>query len=96
MDQSKSDTVNNDIIEIKKRKQLFAPVLNKFKMLRGLDRRTRELEETISNDINEFINKKADQIEIEEDNCKQLISIINSTKITTEDKKYLQSIIVEK
>jgi hypothetical protein len=88
--------MNENTIEVKKRKIMFEPILNKFKMLRKIDAEIRELENRIIEDINKFINNKKNQIKIEENDHKQLILIINSTKIVKENKEYIYSIIVDK
>jgi hypothetical protein len=96
MNESKIDTKNENTIEVKKRKIMFEPIFNKFKMLRKIDTEIRELEDRIIEDINEFINNKKNKIKIEENDHKQLILIINSTKIVKENKEYIYSIIVDK
>ena len=94
MNLSKNDTVNKNSFEIKNRKMLFAPVLNKFKFLRTFDEKTKELENRIMNDISLYLNNKSDTITVNENDYKVVISIINSTK--SKDKELLKNIIITK
>ena len=94
MDSSKNDTKNENSIEIKKRKALFTPVLNKFTFLRSYDKKTKELENRIMNDISLYLNNKSDTIAVDENDYKIVISIINSTK--SKDKELLKNIIITK
>jgi hypothetical protein len=96
MQQSKADTINYDLIEIKKRKELFEPIFKKFKMLRGIDKETQDFENKIKSDIDMFINNQTNTITIEEEDYNKLISIVNSARLNKEDTTKLYAIIIKK
>lgn len=91
-DQSKKDTVNLNYVEAKQRKKMMEPLFQKFKVLRGFDVESREVENNTKNGIDAFLKNEIEFIVVEEEYKNKFINIIDSIK-SVETRDFIKNAI---
>jgi len=95
MESSKKDFINVDAVEIKRRNNIFKLLFAKIDVLKGYEKKVRNLEIILKKDNEDFFSNKKQKIELVRQNydeLKQILISIRNEDIRKEIKKYIKII----